>query len=112
MKIVDRKAFLTLPAGTVFAKYEPCCFENLLIKEKSLENDFFYTEIVDAIDCNGSDEFSRLLEEAESKGANLTMDFDNQGRDGCYDEKQLFAVFEKEDVEKLIKRLQETLAST
>ena len=104
MKIVNRRDFLSLPENTIFAKYEPCFFEEILIKCESLENDFIYQNIVDAIDVNDSGSFSQALTNAE-QGESLFMDFFCESRDGMFDENQLFAVFQKEDVIKLIERL-------
>lgn len=106
MKIINRKAFLGLPANTVFSKYEPCCFENLCIKGDTLPYDFTLQSIEDAIDCCGSEDFANKLDDAEKNGISLKMDFDCMARDGMFDENQLFAVWEKSDVVALIERLQ------
>lgn len=57
MRIVNRQQFLAMPAGTVYAKYEPCSFEDLCIKGDSLPNDWFYQQIVDAIDVHDGGQF-------------------------------------------------------
>lgn len=105
MKIVNRKTFLFMPENTVFTKYKPCCFGNLMIKGESWKNDFLYQQIADAIDSTGSSDFFDKLDDAEKKKIELKMDFDSQERDGCFDEDQLFAVWKKEDVLALIERL-------
>jgi hypothetical protein len=110
MKIIDRKTFLSLPPGTLFSKYEPCAFGDLLIKGESITNDFYYQQIADSIDADSSDEFADSLEAAQRDGTGLEMDFDAQMRDGLFDEDQLFAVWERRDVEKLIVRLKRALA--
>jgi hypothetical protein len=110
MKIVDRKTFLALPAGTVYAKYVPSVFEGLCIKGDSLENDWFYQQIgADAIDSMDSGDWGAKLDLSEQTGCELAMDFDCQGRDGCFDDDQLFAVFSNLDVEQLIERLRRCL---
>ncbi len=109
MKIVDLATFRALPAGTLFSKYEPFFFGPLCIKGETWEYDFLVQDIADAIECTGSNDFGNKLDEAQITGASLTMDFDCQGRDGCFDKGQLFAVWERVDVESLIARLQETL---
>lgn len=105
MKIVNRTQFLALPAQTLFSKYEPCCFGELEIKSDSLRNDWLTQDIAGAIANNGSEDFASKLFDAEINGTSLPMDFDCLGRDGCFDEGQLFAVWEKADVEALIGRL-------
>lgn len=108
MKIVDRKAFLALPENTLFSKYEPCSFEELTIKGESwLHCDDFLTQgVVDAIECSGPHEWADKLFDSQENGTSMKMDFDCQGRDGCFDADQLFAVWELQDVEALIARLQ------
>lgn len=115
MKIIDRTAFLAMPAGTLFSKYAPCYFENLSIKEgtlvsrSDLRDDFLAQPISDAIEHGGSEDFSDKLCAAQVGGVSLAMDFQSLMRDGCFDNDQLFAVWERADVEALIARLQETL---
>lgn len=113
MKIINRTAFLAMPDGTVFSKYEPCVFGELLIKGKSLDGgsgDFCYQSIVDAIASTGSGDFGDKLFDAEENGTSLPMDFDCQGRDGTFEMDQLFAVFEPRDVRQLIERLEQALS--
>lgn len=46
MKIINLTEFLTMPAGTVFAKYQPCVLEPFCIKgENRGEIDFYYTNL-------------------------------------------------------------------
>lgn len=106
MKIVDRKTFLSLPAETLFSKYEPCVFGDLCIKGDTLgSNDFAYQQIADAIACNDSGEFADKLLAAERTGGSVALDLDCQGRDGLFDDDQLFVVWEPADVAALIARL-------
>lgn len=108
MRIVDRATFLAMPAGTVFTKYEPCCFGELTIKGETTisGHDFLTQEIADAIDCTGSDDFAEKLFSSQETGVSLAFDFDCEGRDGCFDADQLFAVWEDADVCALIARLE------
>jgi len=110
MKIVNLKTFLAMPAGTVYSKFEPCIFGELCIKEESLSNDWFYQDIADAIDVNDSGEFGEILCRASGTGESIPMNFECLGRDGCFEDGQMFAVFERDDVVALIKRLDETIA--
>jgi hypothetical protein len=106
MKIVDRKAFLALPAETVFSKYEPCVFGELCIKGDSIRGiDFFYQPLNDATASNDSGMFAEQLFAAEERGLSVAMDFDCQMRDGLFDADQLFAVWEPGDVAALVARL-------
>lgn len=111
MKIVDRQTFLALPANTLYSKYEPCIFSDIQIKGNTCTsgNDFYYQDIASAIENESSEDFWDTLKLALENKVSLTMDFEYEGRDCLYDAKQLFAVWEKQDVVKLINRLQECL---
>ncbi len=112
MRIVTRREFMKLPIGTIFSYYEPMCFRDLAIKASDLKEgwtvDFLYDDIIGQIDNSGSDDFFEKCERME-KGESMPMDFEQTGREGLFEDKQLFAVYEREDVEKLIRRLQKTL---
>jgi len=105
MKIVDRQTFLTLSEGTVYSDYEPCIFGPLAIKGVTIGRDFYVQEIADAIGCASSEEFSDILIAAQADGRSVPMDFDCEGRDGIFDDSQLYAVWEPHDVKRLIARL-------
>lgn len=114
MKIVNRQTFLSMPPGTVFAKYEPCNFGDLCILLEAWpasDNpcDFVYLSLADAIDHDGSADFMEKLDRARETGCSLAMDFECGTRDGLFDADQLFAVFEWQDVLSLIATLQATL---
>lgn len=99
---------LEMPMGTVYSLYEPCIFRELLIKAdqpKNYENDWLYDSLIGAIEPSDAYDTFTLCEEME-KGNSVPMDFEYTGRDGMFDDKQLYAIYEKEDVEKLIKRLE------
>ena len=114
MRIVDREAFLAMPAGTVFSKYEPCIFGNLEIKGESNANaqgvliDFWSQDLVGALQADTTEEFEEACDHAAA-GESIQMDLESQGRDGLYDRDQLFAVWEPDDVRALIMRLQRAL---
>lgn len=113
MKIVNRAAFLAMPAGTVFAKYEPCVFDEPCVKGDSLTScsDFGYQSLMN-VEGRDDSEASDKLFKSEEFGESFSFDLDCQGRDGCFDEGQLFAVYERQDVEQLIARLQEALSES
>lgn len=109
MQIVNRKTFLTLPSGTLFSKFAPDYFEDLCIKGESWiwdeGNDFLYQSINDAVRCSSSEDFSYQLDLARENGQSIPMDLYCTARDGLFDTDQLFAVWERDDVEALITRL-------
>jgi hypothetical protein len=108
MRIVNREQFLKLPAGTLFSKYEPTIFGDLSIKDDTCDgvDDFFYISIADAVDANGTEGFVDTLDRAEKEGSSFSLDLETVSRDGLFDKGQLFAVWESQDVNMLIARLQ------
>jgi len=107
MRILTRKQFMDTPIGTVFSYYEPICFSGLMIKQSDLlgwETDFLYDNIIGALDSESSEDYYDKCKKMEA-GESMLVDFEVTSREGLFEEEQLFAVYEKEDVEKLIKRL-------
>lgn len=109
MKIVNREIFLAMPAGTLYSKYEHCFFGDLCIKGDTLPNgnDWFYQQLADAVKSDDSGDFSSKLFNSAENGTELEMDFHREGRDGCFDLDQKFAVWSLTDLEHLILRLTE-----
>lgn len=115
MRIVDFKTFLSLPEGTLFSKYQPCSFQVLCVKGESIHYlasrlppfDFWYQSITDCVDVKNSEDLPPLLESAQYNGRSIPLCFEREFRDGMFDDEQLFAVWEAEDVAGLISHLQQ-----
>ena len=108
MKIVDRKTFLEISKPIVFCKYRPQVFESeMCIKGETLKtingycDDFFYISLLQ-IKASNFTELFYATEKALVEKSSLALDFECVQRDGCFDEDQLFAVFEPEDIKGLI----------
>lgn len=102
MRIVDRKTFLAMPAGAVFAKYRPCMFGEWSVKGDTIgANDFSCRDLVSTRTTEEnlqSDYFFNLrLSEEQDIGP---LDFEIERRDGCFDDLQ-FAVLSPDDVKAL-----------
>lgn len=110
MKIVNRVQFMAMPAGVVFSKFEPFIFGDLQIKGDTIGADFYGQDVASGIRWGDTNEFIDSLQAAVDTGGSLAMDLHCEVRDGLFDEDQLFAVWERPDVEALIARLAETLA--
>lgn len=111
MRIINRIEFLKQPNNTLFSTYEPQFFGELQIKGDTIGlNDFRVQPIHEAIKSSSSEEFTIILGSAQSTGESFDMDFDCWSRDGFYDpDTQLYAIWEKKDVQALIARLTETI---
>jgi hypothetical protein len=113
MRIIDRSAFLALPAGTVFAKYEPHFFAPLTIKQATEGADFYVQDLIPEFIGNESEEdWTATLDAVEDGEQAPPLDYELIGLDGLLDRDQLFAVFEPHDVEALIARLQQALGES
>jgi len=110
MRIVDRKTFLSLPSGTIYAKWgdasgDPTHFYQ---GEVSMKGDTLCNDFVDQpffADPEGVTDSSTLFEawdRAVSGEETPPMTIGDCGcRDGLYDEKQRFAVYSRVEVERL-----------
>lgn len=102
MKIYNREEFMKLPEGTIFTSGEPYAFLNLLIKGETWEVDFLESSLLD-IDSFSSDENSDRMNEMKKNGTSYEIN-KSFGREGLFDDKMLYMVFEKKDLEYMIKR--------
>lgn len=114
MKIINRREFLAMPSGTVFAKYDPSIIQEPMVKFDTIESrgeviDFYYASLTDEVDCSGSFERDGIMDLAVIEGTPFALHFNTRCRDGLYDADQLFAVWERDDVTGLIARLQSAL---
>lgn len=101
MKVVNLEQFLMLPYGTVFSKFQPMCFEELEFKTDNAGRiDYRSVRLTAAIE----EEHRDLLDETDLQ-ASVPMDFGIETRDASFDESQLFAVWERSDIEGLRERL-------
>ena len=114
MKILTRDQFIKMPSGTLWSYYSPCVFRELNIKDSGNEEctpDFVMSQLIGAVDVQSGDEFIEKCELME-KGKSVSVDFKSTGREGLFDDKQLYAVYEDHDVTQLIDRLRLTLEKT
>lgn len=91
MRIVNFEEFLKLPAGTIFQKFEPSVCDVIAVKSDSLE----WGEVKDfCLDLFGGESISDHL----SSDVSVTINTGFTIRDASYNPKQLFAVWEEEDI--------------
>jgi hypothetical protein len=99
MRVVNRKTFLSLPAGTIYCKGEPWAFDSICIKDDSLANDWIYLNPAWP-SAHDSGEAIDILDDSLKTGSSFPCE-DAYGRDGSFDEKEVFLIFEKADLETL-----------
>jgi hypothetical protein len=102
MKIVNRETFLQLPANTLYHKYEPDWFGELEIKVNepgTWNNDWVVDYPYGFIEGFGCCEWDH------ETTPEFRFDQEATQRDGLFHEDQLFAVYDNEDIERLITKL-------
>jgi hypothetical protein len=104
MRIVNRTTFLALPANTLFCLYGDGNGQGndlgcLSVKHQSLETDWIesYTTWVSG---NDSSEIFDAQERAE-QGESVKLDMLCAGRNGMFDDEQLFMIYEIDDLMQL-----------
>jgi hypothetical protein len=108
MRIIGLKEFLALEGEVLFSKYVPQYFQAPEIKLCNAgDRDFCTQRVADSIKANSSDQEMDLLFRAQETGESFELDFDCGGRDGMYNDNQLFAIWEPQDVRQLLARLQQ-----
>jgi hypothetical protein len=96
MRVVDRKTFLALPAGTIYCKGVPWAFDGICIKDDSLANDWVYLDPAWP-SAHDSGEAIDLLEKSLEAGSSFPCESDF-GRDGCFNDDAVFLIFETDDL--------------
>lgn len=135
MKIMFKKEFDRMPAGTVFAEFKPCIFGQIMIKEDSgyehhynetwFKGDMWYwngaTDLIpdiDYIDKLWETNVKKLgdeligTEQENKYYIGTTEETENTCWDcssADYNDNDLFVVFEEYEVKRMINMLQETL---
>jgi hypothetical protein len=103
MKIVNRDTFLALPEGTFFTTYYPQVFGDLRVKGKTSNiNPFKYDfQSIGSIDSDKSEEQFDILFDAQKNGSSFKLDLNYGDHESVYDDTELFAVWELDDVRQL-----------
>ena len=104
MKIYRRAAFMELPAGVLFSKGKPWWFDGIYVKGDSINfkdaiGDFGSLNLA-SIESHDSGELVERFEKMLEEGASFPME-DAYGRDGLFDQDDLFLVWERADLEQL-----------
>jgi hypothetical protein len=108
MEIINLEAFLKLPSNTLYQKYEPQVFSDLEIKVNDpgqWEPAWLALSLwgfTEGAICSGTN--SDIIYNGKFR-----WDLESIGRDGYYDHDQLFCVYDKEDVQRLINQLSKCL---
>lgn len=102
MKILNRSDFLLLPPGIFFSPGERWGFDGFCIKGDTIFDehgtgiDFIYHNLVDFI-WGSSEERDRIISAMLYSGLSVPIN-KSEHRDGSFDNKVLFLIFEEEDL--------------
>lgn len=116
MKVYNRKEFLKLPEGTFFTRHDDSSVGVITNLERKGEttpngNDFYYGEVLD-LDSDDDHYHGHRLEQAalqarqEGISAEVPLDIGCGGRDGVFDEDELYLVLNKDEIQEIIDMLQ------
>ena len=111
MRIVNKQEFLAMPYGTLFSHYQPVLIEGLMVKHRNfyIENkpkDFLMENLIGNVECIGYEDYGATVIDSHEKGGSFKLDFNCTNRHGSFDDDALYAVYEKEDIEEFIKKLE------
>jgi len=115
MRIVDRKTFLSLPSNTVYSvsswneEMPSTSITDLFIKGLTVGNIDYYEQAIPDFDYEDVDGKLDAIEESVKSGKSIKIDLYVEQRNAMFDEHQMYALWEKEDIEILIERLKQCL---
>lgn len=111
MKIVDRKTFLKMPAGVAYVKVpERWCpeggimFKGDTCTHEGRDIDWFYLDPT-WVDGYDTGECISRLDEMIDRGLSYPMQV-AEGRDGLFDEGDMFMIFERHDLDILAQAIE------
>jgi hypothetical protein len=106
MRIVTKEEFYKLPSGTIYSEYKPIYFRGLFVKGSTSYRDgdipYNYSEmsLICPIDNTDTADLIDIL--TNNKGESIKLDFADYGGNDAYDPDQLYAIYEKRDLEHML----------
>ncbi|MES2864097.1 MAG: hypothetical protein V4666_08265 [Bacteroidota bacterium] len=116
MKVVNKNTFYDLPSGTVYSMYEPMNIFGLKIKGNTLRHghnnlpyDYTYVDLVGNVLHDSSEEYFDLMNNLVIGETSFHLDFECHERDGMFEPKEMFCIYERADLIGLINKLTKSL---
>jgi hypothetical protein len=100
MRLYRRTDFLRLPAGTLYCKGVQWAFSELCVKGETEGADFLLCNL-QSIEYHDTEDFVARCEAMLCDGASVPLNTTMQ-RDGCFDELEIFLVYEPEDLWRMV----------
>ena len=110
MRIIRRPELMELvkKGDVIYSNIRDYNLEGLNIASYFSEVDFCTMNLLDELEINKWSERFDISDKALSdNNFHFELSMDYFGREGLYEDERYYAVYEKEDLERLIKRLQE-----
>lgn len=106
MRLVNKKEFLKQHDGTLYFEKvsdNACYFGDLCVKGESISDFDFYSMDLNSPDLSPyrNEQYYESFERMDN-GESLKVDFYYGGRDGMYDDNDMYYILEKEDVKSLL----------
>jgi len=111
MKIVNRKQFLKLPNGTIYCSFNKknFSFNGFSLKLESLSNDWYYMDLTDFDNWDNSEERIENIQKMIAEGKEYPLSLNCSSRDGMFEEDEMFCIYDKQDIERIINVLSESI---
>lgn len=104
MFIVNWEEFASLPENILYCKIDEggnmggvYKKGSTIVSSGSKPVDFYNESVAGEVDAVDSEEADNIVMDAISTGDSFSL-VSRQGRDGCFDVKQLFGIYEKDDL--------------
>lgn len=112
MKIMSREEFLAIEHEVVYSNYEPIVFGELLLKVSQYSDNYWVMcGIADSISDTPYYNEKALLLNPEAVGQSISFDFEKTMKDSSRSDRDMYAVWERDDVIQLINRLRRVVDS-
>ena len=107
VKIVNRAEFMAMDGIVLHRKYEPCIFGELGVKVSTIKDvggePIDYVTIgTEQIDDSNFNEVHEFLCGDALNGVSFRFEYESTSRDGLYDDDQMYAIYDDDDIDQLI----------
>jgi hypothetical protein len=103
MKVINRQELMGMPSGTVYQEWQPCIFGDICVKQDTIVHDGVNIDWFYNLQFPEGDGF---IDDGEANGFEIS-----QMRDGCFDEKQQYAIWSVGEINAFVSMIMNEEAS-